>query len=360
MSRVSVIVYGRQRFLSYLKDMSSQRSLLPMMAFLMASTAIAQVAPVTSLAAPAPWFALQSLPQAAPAEPQPDAARLLGDFKDTDIKFNLRTMMDILRDHQHEGWVLAAYPDPITRHPLVGAGFSLDVPARTHPQTDPLNAHPFVEPSSAELWQAAGLAPERLQQILDQYDHNLDRWSEKKYRHKVVRQTLTPDLTEAEGEQLLRISAIQAIYNAKAYCRSFDQLSASQQMALSQLVFQMGVNLEQFVSFLGALNDPDGARELPRLDGYLETQPEHWRTVQAALMDSQWARRYSVRAATVIAMFDPEYNRQPQAAEQRIAAVLSPPVEVHRRTRSAATLRLASYSKHSARAHGKKPKRRLT
>ena len=65
----------------------------------------------------------------------------------------------------------------------------------------------------------------------------------------------------------MRISAIQAVYNAKAYCRCFDRLTTSQQMALSQLVFQMGTNLEQFVEFLGALNDEDGTRELAQLDG---------------------------------------------------------------------------------------------
>ena len=177
--------------------------------------------------------------------------------------------MDILRDHQHEGWVLAAYPDPNTRRPLIGAGFSLDVQATEHPQQDPLNPHPFVEPSSAQLWQAAGLAPERLQQILEQFDRDSTRWTAKQYRSKVLRHTLTPELTEEEATRLLRISAIQAVYNAKAYCRGFDQLTASQQMAVSQLVFQMGTNLEEFVEFLGALNDENGARELPRLDGYL-------------------------------------------------------------------------------------------
>ena len=104
--------------------------------------------------------------------PAGDGAQALLDFKDSDIKFSLRSLMDILRDHQHEGWVLAAYPDPNTRRPLIGAGFSLDVQATEHPQRDPLNPHPFVEPSSAQLWQAAGLAPERLQQILDQFDHD--------------------------------------------------------------------------------------------------------------------------------------------------------------------------------------------
>ena len=70
---------------------------------------------------------------------------------------------------------------------------------------------------------------------------------------KVIRHTLTPQLTEEEGTRLLRISAIQAVYNAKAYCRGFEQLTGSQQMALSQLVFQMGTNLEEFVEFLGCV-----------------------------------------------------------------------------------------------------------
>jgi len=289
---------------------------------------------------------------------QDGAALLLRDFKESDIKFNLGSLMEILRDHRHEGWILAAYPDPNTRRPLIGAGFSLDVPARVHPQTDPLNPHPFVEPSSAQLWQAAGLAPERLQQILEEYDRNLHRWTPKTYRHKVIRQTLTPQLSEAEGEQLLRISVIQAVFNARAYCRQFDQLTAAQQMALSQLVFQMGVNLEQFVSFLSVLNDQDGARELPRLDGYFQSEPEHWKTVQETLMDSQWARRYSVRAASVIAMFDPSYSETPALAEQRVIAVLHPAVVERRKSHGTSSLRLASYSKRTGKGRGKKAPRR--
>jgi GH24 family phage-related lysozyme (muramidase) len=261
--------------------------------------------------------------------------------------------------------VLAAYPDPNTGRPLIGAGFSLDVPAVVHPQRDPFNPHPFVEPSSADLWQAAGLAPDRLQQILVQFDHNVTVWSPKTYRRKIIHHTLTPQLTEEEATQLLRISALQAIYNARAYCRGFDQLTGSQQMALSQLVFQMGTNLEQFVQFLDALNDNDNARELAQLDGYMESYPEHWKTVQGTLIDSQWARRYSSRAAAVIAMFDPEYSRGPNEAEQRIEATLRPPAPPRPRSQSTATLRVASYSKHSSRTHGKKAhspqtKRKLT
>jgi hypothetical protein len=333
------------------------RLLLPLLVLAVAGSASAQI---SSEAAPELLLPPQWLqPSSAPS---PDGVGQLLDFRDSDIKFNLRSLMEILRDHRHEGWVLAAYPDPNTGRPLIGAGFSLDVLATVHPQRDPLNPHPFIEPSSAQLWQGAGLAPDRLQQILDQFERNSNAWTTKQYRRKVVRQRLTPQLTEEEATQLLRISAIQAVYNAKAYCRGFDSLTGSQQMALSQLVFQMGINLEQFVEFLGALNDENGARELPQLNGFIETNEQHWQTVQRTLIESQWARRYSGRASTVIAMFDPQYNLEPVAAEQRVEAVLRPPAEYRPKTRPTATLRLASYSKRSSK-HGKKhpqAKRKLT
>jgi GH24 family phage-related lysozyme (muramidase) len=335
------------------------RLLLPVLLF--AASASGQwIAPTAGeLLLPQPSLTLPSasLPQ--------DGAQELLSFKDSDIKFSLGSLMEILRDHQHEGWMLAAYPDPNTHRPLIGAGFSLDVQATGHPQRDPLNPHPFVEPSSAQLWQAAGLSPDRLQEILNQFDHDAGAWTTKQYRRKVIRHKLTPQLTEEEATQLLRISAIQAVYNARAYCRCFDRLSASQQMALSQLVFQMGTNLEQFVTFLGALNDENGAREVAQLDGFVQTGTQHWQTVQSTLIDSQWARRYSIRASTVIAMFDPDYNRQPGAAEQRVEAVLRPPAPVHAKSRTTATLRMASYHKGPARTHGKRAvhpaaKRKLT
>ena len=93
-------------------------------------------------------------------------------------------LMDMLRDRRHEGWVLAAYPDPKTSRPLIGAGFSLDLPAREHPQNDPFNTHPFIEPSSAQLWQSAGLDLERLQGILEQYNDQLAAWKKKKFQKK--------------------------------------------------------------------------------------------------------------------------------------------------------------------------------
>jgi hypothetical protein len=336
------------------------RFLFPILVLGLATSVSAQVLPGAagklSLALPS-WTP--------PSAPLGDGSQALLNFHEADIKFNLRSLMEILRDHEHEGWVLAAYPDPNTHRPLIGAGFSLDVQATDHPQLDPLNPHPFVEPSSAQLWQAAGLDPGRLQTILDQFDRDSQRWTAKQYRHRVLRKTLMPQLSEEEATRLLRISAIQAVYNARGYCRNFDQLTGSQQMALSQLVFQMGTNLEQFVEFLGALNDRNGVRELAELNGFIENDEQHWRTVQSTLMDSQWARRYTVRASTVIAMFDPNYNLEPGAAQQRVAAVLRPPAQHHPTGRPAATLRAASYTRRTAKTHTKKAahlpaKRKLT
>jgi hypothetical protein len=67
----------------------------------------------------------------------------------------------------------------------------------------------------------------------------------------------------------------------------------------------------------------------------------------------------------VIAMFDPNYNQQPGAAEQRVEAVLRPPAPIHAKSHTTATLRMASYHKHSSKTHGKKAvhpavKRKLT
>jgi hypothetical protein len=264
-------------------------------------------------------------PPAASATPQP-----LFDFKDADIKFNLERLMNILRDSRHESWVLAAYPDPKTSRPLIGAGFSLDVPATQHPQHDPLNPHPFLEPSSAQLWEAAGLEPERLQTILDQYDRDLDAWKKKNFRRKIRTHDLSPELTDEDATKLLRISAIQAAYNARAYCRFFDQLTASQQMALTQLVFQMGVNLEEFTQFLSTVNDLSYRDSVPPGSSAV-WETEHWKTVQSTLVQSQWARRYTTRAVSVIAMFDPTYEQDPVAAERKVLLQIHPKAVHHRK-----------------------------
>ena len=287
-----------------------------------------------------------------PEQSAPDLEPLHS-FKESDIKFNIADLMRILRDSKHEGWVLAAYPDPKTSRPLIGAGFSLDVAATPHAQRDPLNPNSFIEPSTAQLWQAAGLDEDRLQHILDQYDRNLKTWQKKNYRRKIRKHTLTPEITNDEATQLLRMSAEQAVVNARAYCRYFDQLNGWQQMALSQLVYQMGVNLEEFEQFLSVINDDASMRAASQTDGGMEASVEHWREVQRTLMESQWAKRYSVRAAAVIAMFDPAYAVDPGAAEQEVLAVIRPRPTPHHKRHSPQTVRTAHQSGHSHKAHSK-------
>jgi hypothetical protein len=274
-----------------------------------------------------------------------DAVSLIRDFKNSDVKFDVERLMDILRDKRHEGWVLAAYPDPKTAQPLIGAGFSLDLPERAHVQRDPLNPYPFLEPSSAELWDAAGLNPAHLEQILAQFHERMDAWDKKGFRRQIW--SLDPQITEDDANALLRVGIIQAIYNARAYCRNFDRFSASQQMAVSQLVYQMGINLEQFSTFLSLINrenanEPEGSR-VAKVDA------QYWHEVQLSLVQSQWARLYRDRAKAVIAMLDPRYADNPQGAERSIGRVLRPARRARHKT---ASIRQAGYSRrHNSAAH---------
>jgi len=267
---------------------------------------------------------------------------MLEGFKDSDVKFNVERLMDILRDKRHEGWVLAAYPDPKTAQPLIGAGFSLDLPERAHLQRDPLNPNPFIEPSSAELWEAAGLNPAHLDRILAQFHERLDAWDKKGFRRQIW--SLDPQITDDDANALLRVGIIQAIYNARAYCRNFDSFSASQQMALSQLVYQMGVNLEEFSTFLSLINR-DNANQ-PEAARLTKADAQYWHDVQLSLVQSQWARLYRDRAKAVIAMLDPKYGSSPQGAERSIGKGLRPA----RRARHTSALRQAGYTRrhHSA------------
>src|SRR5271165_2964749 len=299
------------------------------------TTAFGQVAP--------PDSSLTTKPVSVAATPSnvqaASTSQPLFDFRESDIKFSLTSLMRTLRDSGHEGWVLAAYPDPKTSRPLIGAGFGLDVVATEHIQRDPLNPNPFLEPSTAQLWQAAGLDTGQLQSILEQFDRELAAWRKKNFRRKIKAHALSPQLTQEQALQLLRISAIQAIHNARAYCREFDQLTASQQMALSQLVFQMGVNLEEFVQFRAALNRDPSYPSSAQPEGSIETEAEHWQMVQHTLIDSDWARRYKGRAVTVIAMFNLEYANDPAEAQRQVRAAIHPLVVPHHRKHHAASAR---------------------
>jgi hypothetical protein len=259
----------------------------------------------------------------------PSVSRVLFDKSKSRTKFKLERLMSILRDKRHEGWVRTAYPDPSTGRPLIGGGFSLDLSGAMHVQLDPRNPNVFIEPSSAQLWQAAGLELAELNSILDQFYRRQREWDQGTFRQKIRTQEWPPDISEEEGVQLLRISVLQAIHNARAYCVDFDKMNAWQQMALSQLVFQMGVNLEEFVTFLGAINgygEVDGAAQ-----NELAGKKIDWRTVQRSLVQSQWARRYPYRAIAVIAMFDPNYDKNPRRAERQVRIWIHPPASYQRR-----------------------------
>jgi GH24 family phage-related lysozyme (muramidase) len=294
-----------------------------------------RLSPRTRTTSPAPNAATVPLPYDAllpvPAKGIPAGLEPFFQLGSSDIKFSFDHLTEILRDKKHEGWVLAAYPDPRTSDPLIGAGFTLSLPTREHLQTDPLNPHQFLEPSSEQLWQAAGFDTDRLQTILTGYQSNLEAWGTRKYRKKIKQ--LPDQVTEDEALNLLRVSEVQAIHNARAYCRNFDHFTASQQMALTQLVYQMGINLEEFGTFLSLINQ-DPHLEDAALTLNTVSDRQYWQEVQASLIHSQWARKYSTRAITVIAMFDPDYAESPSAAERRVRASLHPASHHHKKKRS--------------------------
>lgn len=279
----------------------------------------------------------------------PQAVQILLGFKPSDVKFDVSELMDILSDRRHEGWVLAAYPDPRTGQPLIGAGFSLDLPERVHLQHDPTNPHPFLEPSSADLWQAAGLPAEKLKGILDEFYARQAEWSKRTFRRHIF--TLDPQITNEDADALLRIGIIQSIDNAKAYCRYFDRLTASQQMAMTQLVYQMGVNLQEFSSFLTLVNRDAAFPQ--ETDAVSHPDPQYWRDVQLSLVQSQWARLYRGRATAVIAMLNPQYSDDPAGAEHSIAHILHPA----RHSRGRASLRRASFTRRHISASRKRARR---
>ena len=302
-----------------------------------------------------PASSMASEPAAIPVPTATPAVQMLRGFQQADVKFDVDHLMTLLRDRNHEGWVLSAYPDPKTGQPLIGAGVSIDLPEREHPQRDPLNSNPFIEPASAELWQAAGLDAQRLNQILDDFHQKLTVWDMHEYRGHIGE--LTPQISEQEAMQLLRTAIVQSILNAKAYCRSFDQLTASQQMAVSQLVFQMGINLEEFTQFLELINSDALASHAPSAKKVTASDVAYWNTVQKSLIQSQWARRYRARAISVIAMLDPRYSQNPRMAERRVGATLRPAVIHRRRGHSSGSTQLASNHKGSAPHVGKGSRR---
>jgi len=332
------------------------KALLPRPDFAMVLLAIVVFAPSPSasgqetVSPPPSVAAISSDAAAIPVPSATPVVQMLAGFRESDVKFDVDLLMTLLRDRSHEGWVLAAYPDPKTGQPLIGAGVSIDLPAREHLQPDPLNPNLFIEAASADLWQAAGLSPDRLNQILDDFRQKLTVWEMHEYRSHI--RDLPPQITEQEAMQLLRTAIVQSILNARAYCRNFDKLNPWQQMALSQLVFQMGTNLQEFSQFLELVNSDSIAA--PRAKKVAASDVAYWNTVQKSLIQSQWARTYRPLAVSVIAMLDPRYSQNPRMAERRVGAVLRPAVVHRRHGRFRGATQLASNSKSVGRHPGKK------
>jgi hypothetical protein len=276
-------------------------------------------------------------------------------FNEKDVKFPINDLMTTLKDNHHEGKVLTAYPDPATYLPLIYAGNSLGIPEPEalppHKQPDANNPVQFIEPSSETLWLASGLSIEKLRAIRSQCE---ERWAamyeatrknpkfrhscEEKVKHQARQEFLkrirsgewAPDITEGEGDRFLRTAIIQAVHNAKAYYpeEKFNELTAAQQMALTEMVYQMGVNLEEFTTFLNKLNGnqlrvPKPSAEHAQEAGDISTG-DYWKDLQKALGHSKWARHESrMRAIKVIAKLDPHYDfDHPQEAEHRVITLL--------------------------------------
>jgi hypothetical protein len=207
------------------------------------------------------------------------------------------------------------------------------------------------------------LDSDRLQAILDQYADRLAKWKKRRFRQHIP--ALAPQITDEEATLLLRISAVQAIYNARAYCRNFDRMTGPQQMAVSQLVYQIGVNLVRFDDFLSLVNEgapasaqaATSAQDLDAASDTLASDRDYWRSVQHTLMQTQWARLYRTRAIAVIAMLDPAYDESPATAEHLVGASLRPAV-LHRHHGHSATLKAASTGKSRPHPRGHRKKAR--
>ena len=102
---------------------------------------------------------------------------------------------------------------------------------------------------------------------------------------------------------------------------------------MTQLVYQMGINLEEFTQFLALINQGPHLEEAALTLNTIGDR-QYWQDVQASLIHSQWARKYPTRAISVIAMFDPDYAESPSAAERRVKATLRPAKHHHNKKKS--------------------------
>jgi GH24 family phage-related lysozyme (muramidase) len=259
--------------------------------------------------------------------------RLIGD---ADMGFDRN---DLIRRLNHfESMVLTAYPDPKTHLPLIGAGFSLRIaPKPPHVQIDTSNPVQFIEPQPKDLWVAAGLDPKRFDDILTQFDKNARAMGYNKLHAAAVNKRLPADISPEEADRLTHVAIQQSVHNAWAYYSKdkYSALKPSQKEALAHMVFQMGVNLEGFVTFLNKLNDNHLRSSKPSPEHALEAADaaggDFWETLQRSMIHSKWFKMYrkdnnahkyhESRAIAVLAMLDPHYENDPDLAERKVLAM---------------------------------------
>ncbi len=76
--------------------------------------------------------------------------------------------------------------------------------------------------------------------------------------------------------------------------------------------------------------------------------------MQSTLIQSQWARRYTSRAVSVIAMFDPDYAQNPQEAERKVLAQIRPKATHHRKKARVRSAKADGNDAHAAKITGQK------
>jgi GH24 family phage-related lysozyme (muramidase) len=232
-------------------------------------------------------------------------------FKHSAIKFRLESLMAGLSEK--EGWMSIAYPDSSAKGiPTIGMGFNLSIEGRPRDDADPYQngGWPRKDPSAQELWKIAGLPEEKLKDVMANFEERNKRWHGRQAAFKFL-DHFEHDITRHEAHKLLYVSARQAVYNAMAYAKDFPDMNGAQQMAMAQIVYQMGTKLEGFKDFLGEINNTS-----------YHQQPElaeaHWRAVQSELIKSDWYRNHTTRATKVIAMFDPQYRADAKKAQKNV------------------------------------------
>jgi len=221
--------------------------------------------------------------------PDTAAARL----RDSDIKFNLRSLMSTLRDTSTK---LGAgrLSDP-KQPPANWRWFQPRSSVREHPQTI-RSIHSFLEPSSAQLWQAAG-STLRAFRPYQQFDQDLAAWSKRKFPAQDPNHDLTPDLTGTK-HATLRISASRRFTKRAPIAVSLTVTASADGAQPARL--SDGRQSGRVHSLPWRINDDPLSRCLAvaRRDG---DRRQHWKTCKACSSRAT-GPALRTRAVAVIAM----------------------------------------------------------